>query len=63
MLYPSEHKVVYGFIKGITLPQYFSLENLIAVSSSFSQFVNHMRDTKRECIRPFGGGSKRLYHY
>lgn len=54
--------MMHGFIRGLTLPHHLALEHLIVARSSFSQFVDHVRTTKRICIKTYGGGGKRPCH-
>lgn len=62
MLYPLDHDLVHGFIRGITFPLSLALENLIEARSSFFQGVGYARTTKRACIETYGDDSKKLHH-
>lgn len=41
MLYPIEHEMVQGFIRGLALPLFLASEHLIVDGSTFVQVVNH----------------------
>lgn len=63
MLNLLEHKMVHGFIIGLSFSLYLEIEHLIVAGFSFPLGVDHARDIERTCIEIYGGGDKKPCHY